>query len=120
MLNITDLSVSRPFYQKALKGFNVIDESDNHVGLSNGLFSVWLADANYDGEAYSGRATDTLVGLHHFAFKVETQEELLVWETYLKEEGIELQDGGITDDGFGGKGLFFTDPDNIRLEIHLG
>ncbi|MEK7540117.1 MAG: glycosyltransferase [Patescibacteria group bacterium] len=28
-------------------------------------------------------------------------------------------DDGSTNDDFGGKGIFFRDPDNIRVEIHL-
>ena len=120
VFNVTDLKRSRPFYEKVLRDVQVINESDHHVGLSNGQFSVWLVDEDTQGNRYAGAATDKAVGMHHFAWKVETMDELKTWEIYLREQGIEMQKGGITDDDFGGQGIFFRDPDNIRLEIHLG
>lgn len=120
VLNVTDIKRSRSFYEKILVDFKVIDESEHHVGLSNGQFSVWLADADMQDGQYVGQATDKNVGLHHFAWKVDTMDELKEWEKHLREQGIEMSKGGITDDDFGGKGIFFCDPDNIRLEIHLG
>ncbi len=120
VLNVTDVGRSRPFYEKVLRDVQVIDESEHHVGFSNGQFSMWLVDEDTQGNRYLGVATDKAVGLHHFAWKVETMDELKTWEIYLREQGIEMQKGGITDDDFGGEGIFFRDPDNIRLEIHLG
>lgn len=120
VLNVTDMKRSRPFYEKILKGFKIIDQSDHHAGFSNGSFGVWIADEDMKGFAFKGVATDKGVGLHHFAWKVESVEELKEWEGYLQNQGIEMSKGGITDDDFGGRGIFFRDPDNIRLEIHLG
>lgn len=120
VLNVTDIKRSREFYQKLLKGYEVINESEHHVGFSHGDFSVWLADEDLHGNKYTGQATDQAVGVHHFAWKVDTLEELKEWEQHLKNEGIALSHGGVTDDDFGGQGLFFKDPDHNRLEIHLG
>ena len=120
VLNVTVLKHSREFYEKVLRGFRVADESDHHVGYSNGSFSVWLADEDREGSPFVGTATDKAVGLHHVSWKVETMEELKEWESYLREQGIEMAKSGITDDDFGGQGIFFRDPDGVRLEIHLG
>lgn len=120
VLNVTDLKRSRAFYEKVLLGYTVINESDHHVGFSHGVFSLWLADEDMHENRYTGTANDQIVGVHHFAWKVDTLEELENWGKHLREQGIELQKGGITDDDFGGQGIFFKDPDNIRLEIHLG
>lgn len=119
VLNVTNIERSRDFYTKVLRDFKVVDQSTSHVGFSNGQFSVWLAEEDMKGKRYEGMATDKVVGMHHFAWKVNTLEALQEWEAYLKTQGIELQQGGITDDDFSGQGIFFRDPDNIRLEIHL-
>lgn len=119
VLNVTNIERSRAFYTKVLRNFKVIDQSEAHVAFSNGLFSIWLADEDMKGKKYVGTATDQAIGLHHFSWKVDSLEALQDWEVYLKAQGIELQQGGITDDDFGGQGIFFRDPDNIRLEIHL-
>ena len=120
VLNVTNIKRSRLFYETILQGFNVVDQSEHHAGFSNGKFSVWIADEDMKRNPYVGTATDKAVGFHHFAWKVETMEELKEWEAYLSENKIEMSKGGITDDDFGGQGIFFRDPDNIRLEIHLG
>ena len=119
VLNITDIKRSREFWEKILVEFNVIDQSEDHVGYSNGAFSVWLTETNMKGKRYSGQATDTEVGVHHFAWKVETLKELQEWEAHLRSAGVAMSEDGITDDDFGGQGLFFRDPDSIRCEIHL-
>ena len=119
-LNVTNMSQSFPFYQKFLKDFEVIEKDNHYAGFSNGICSIWIADIDRDNGPFTGVATDQAVGLHHFAFKVDTMEELQKWETYFLEEDVEMQKGGITDDDFGGWGIFVRDPDNIRLEIHLG
>lgn len=120
VLNVTQIERSRTFYAKVLRDFKVVDQSEEHVAFSNGQFSIWLAEKDMKGKPYVGTASDQAVGLHHFAWKVTTLEALEDWERYLKSQGIPLQQDGITDDDFGGKGIFFRDPDNIRVEIHLG
>lgn len=120
VLNVTELARSRKYYDIVLRGFSVIDESSNHVGYSNGSFSVWIADTTMDDKPFIGVATDKAVGTHHFAFKVSTIDELREWESYLRESGVAMSKDGITDDDFGGTGIFLKDPDGIRLEIHLG
>ncbi len=120
VLNVTDLKRSRIFYEIVLCEFTIIDESEHHVGYSNGQFSVWIADSGKSGNAFVGQATDKAVGVHHFAWKVDTLDELKKWQSYLHEFGIKMSKDGITEDDFGGQGIFFRDPDNNRLEIHLG
>lgn len=119
VLNVTNIERSRAFYTKVLRDFKVVDQSESHVAFSNGLNSIWLAEKDIKGKYFEGVAADKAVGLRHFAWKVNTLDALEDWEKYLKSQGIELQNGGITDDDFSGQGLFFRDPDNIRLEIHL-
>ncbi|MEK7521479.1 MAG: hypothetical protein AAB599_01615 [Patescibacteria group bacterium] len=46
-------------------------------------------------------------------------EDLKEIETHLREQGIEMEDGGITDDGYGGTAIFCKDPDGMILEFHL-
>ncbi len=119
-LNVTNLQRSKDFYLKFFREAKIVMESDTEVGIQSGDFSVWLVAETKDGQAMQGIATDQLVGMHHVAWKVNTLEQLQAWESYLREQQMELSKGGITDDDFGGTGIFLRDPDNIRLEIHLG
>src|SRR3989338_10722811 len=106
VFNVTDMKRSRVFYEKVLRGFKVMDESEHHAGFSNGQCSVWISDQIMKGESYGGMATDKAVGVHHSAWKVETIAELKEWEQYLRSQNIEMSKGGITDDDFGGQGIF--------------
>lgn len=55
------------------------------------------------------------IGLDHFAFMVETRQELERIERRLKRLKIPMEDNGITDDGFGGTGIFCQDPDGMTV-----
>lgn len=113
VLNVTDINRAKAFYQKVLWGFEKSEESEEHVAYKNKELGIWIVGG------YEGKADESRVGLHHLAFKVDTFDELKEWEAHLRKEGIEMQKGGITDDDFGGQGIFFRDPDNFRIEIHL-
>ena len=61
-------------------------------------------------------------GLHHLAFQVGAIEEVEAAEERVRELGGSVQHGGIVPhaDGAHSGGMFFTDPDGIRLEIYAG
>lgn len=59
-------------------------------------------------------------GLHHLSFEASSVEEVGRYEERIKEEGVKLLYDGIVPHGEGADsgGIFFEDPDGIRLEIY--
>lgn len=60
-----------------------------------------------------------IVGLDHFAFQVDSLSELREVEDRLRKFNIKMENGGITDDDFGGTAIFCYDPDGMKLEFYL-
>ncbi|RVU23924.1 VOC family protein [Streptomyces antnestii] len=117
-LNVTDLDRSLAFYRE------VFD------------FEV-LAEGKDDGRrwAFLGRDAQLLVtlwqqsegtfdtarpGLHHLSFQVESIDEVKATEQVLRGLGAEFTYQGVVPHGESAAsgGIFFTDPDGIRLEIY--
>jgi catechol 2,3-dioxygenase-like lactoylglutathione lyase family enzyme len=67
-----------------------------------------------------GRFATALPGLHHLAFQVDTPEEVLAVQRNLSDLGADFQYDGVVAHREGGDsgGVFFTDPDGIRLEVY--
>jgi lactoylglutathione lyase len=116
-LNVTDLSRSVDFYRRAL-GFEQLginDEGDRHfafLGFDGNLrLTLWQQS---DGE-FSTRTP----GLHHLSFQVDNLEQVRTVESALKELGVTFAHDGVVAHGEGASsgGIFFTDPDGIRLEV---
>lgn len=119
-LNVTDLDRARAFYLRVL-GYDLIGESS--ADAPNGrryaflgrdgvvLLTLWQ-------QASGGYAADRS-GLHHLSFQVDTIDEVREAEHALKELGVTFQHEGVVPhrEGADSGGVFFTDPDGIRLEI---
>ncbi|MEE1939477.1 VOC family protein [Streptomyces sp. TRM 70361] len=117
-LNVTDLDRSRAFYQRIF-GFELA-----HEGRDGDRRWAFLAR---DGQLVvtlwqqsAGRFETARPGLHHLSFQVETAEEVRAAETALRELGADFAHDGVVPHGEGAAsgGIFFTDPDGIRLEIY--
>jgi catechol-2,3-dioxygenase len=113
-LTVSDLSTSRPWYEKLFDAKPVLDEDTgtfHHV--------VWLIGSTLLGihqfpDPAAGEFNERRVGLDHVAFQCANRGELEEWEKRLNELG--LKHGGIVDAPYG-SGLSFRDPDNIALEF---
>ncbi|WP_431869223.1 VOC family protein [Nocardiopsis eucommiae] len=117
-LNVTDIRRSRDFYVRVF-GFEVQGE-----GTERGREFVFLGR--------EGRLVLTLwqqgtqgfhrdaAGLHHLSFQVETVEEVRRAEADLREVGVDFAYDGVVPHGEDSSsgGIFFHDPDGIRLEIY--
>ncbi|MGW2488798.1 VOC family protein [Streptomyces sp. NPDC001606] len=117
-LNVTDLDRSLAFYRDLL-GFTLLAEGKDEdrryamLGEPGGqpLVTLWQqAEGSYD----RGRA-----GLHHLAFSTDSVERVRQYETALRAHGVEFAHEGVVAHREGGTsgGIFFHDPDGIRLEI---
>ncbi|WP_326820003.1 VOC family protein [Streptosporangium sp. NBC_01756] len=116
-LNVSDLDKSKDFYLKVF-GFEVFGESDRadrryaFLGLDGELvLTLW--------QQSEGRADTGLPGLHHLSFQVPDIEAVRRAETVIREVGATLHHDGVVPHGEGASsgGVFFEDPDGIRLEI---
>ena len=116
-LNVTDLERSRRFYEAAL-GFETLGQSEaegrRFAFLGSGadvLLTLWQqSDGGFD----AGRP-----GLHHLAFRVPTIDHVERAQARLRELGARfLYDGVVAHrEGATSGGVFFADPDGIRIEI---
>ena len=116
-LNVSDLSRSKQFYQRVF-GFDVIGESKDErrafafLGQDQKLvLTLWQQS---DGAFVTNRP-----GLHHLSFHVDSISQVEDAERRLREIGAVIHHGGIVPhrEGVDSGGVFFEDPDGIRLEI---
>jgi catechol 2,3-dioxygenase-like lactoylglutathione lyase family enzyme len=116
-LNVTDLDKSREFYQRVF-GFTVAGESQEdgrrYAFLAQDgtlVLTLWQQSA--------GRFAAALPGLHHLSFQVADLEAVRQAEAVIREIGAPLHHDGVVPHGEGASsgGVFFEDPDGIRLEI---
>ncbi|MCY0939859.1 MULTISPECIES: VOC family protein [Streptomyces] len=117
-LNITDMDRSLAFYREVFD-FEVLAEGKEEdrrwafLGRDGQMHvTLWQQSAGTFG-------TD-LPGLHHLSFQVETIEEVRATEEVLRGLNAEFNYAGVVPHGENGAsgGIFFTDPDGIRLEIY--
>ncbi|MGC0419528.1 VOC family protein [Embleya sp. AB8] len=117
-LNVTDLDRSVAFY-RAVFEFDVVAEGTEvdrrfaFLGRDGRLLvTLWQQS---EGEF---RTADP--GLHHLSFQVDTVEEVKAAEQVLRGLDAPFKYDGVVPHGEHGTsgGIFFTDPDGIRLEIY--
>lgn len=117
-LNVTDLARSTTFYRQVFD-FEVLGEQTEgdrrfaflgHDGTL--LVTLW--------QQSSGAFPADRPGLHHLSFQVPDIEAVRQAEATLRELGVDLVHDGVVPHGEGASsgGVFFTDPDGIRLEIY--
>jgi lactoylglutathione lyase len=117
-LNVSDLDRSKKFYQEVF-GFEVMGESQE-----DGRRFVFLSESQklvltlwQQGE---GRFDKQRPGLHHLSFQVATIEDVKKAEHSLRRLQVPLIYDGIVPhaEGTESGGIYFEDPDGIRLEIY--
>jgi lactoylglutathione lyase len=116
-LNVADLDRSVSFYVRVL-GVEVLGESPDpqrryaFLGSEGKLLlTLW--------QQSEGRFATGLPGLHHLSFQVADLEAVRRAEATLRDLGAAFHHDGIVrhQEGSDSAGVFFSDPDGIRLEI---
>jgi catechol 2,3-dioxygenase-like lactoylglutathione lyase family enzyme len=116
-INVSDLERSVTFYRE-LFGFETLERSDEPrrrfalLGQGDDLIlTLW--------EQARGRFLTDRPGLHHLSFRVDTLGEVGAVERRAKARGARIYHGGIVAhrEGASSGGLFFEDPDGVRLEV---
>jgi lactoylglutathione lyase len=117
-LNVTDLDRSTEFYGAVL-GLQVQASGDDpqrrwaFLGREGQLLVTLWQQAD-------GRFPTTRPGLHHLSFQVDDVHQVRAVEAVLRERSAEVLHDGVVPHGEGmaSGGIYFTDPDGIRLEVY--
>ena len=116
-LNVSNLSRSKRFYQDVF-GFDLAGESNDA-----GRVFAFLAQDNAIvltlWQQSDGVFSAVKPGLHHLAFQVNSIDQVKEAEQRLRALGIAIHYEGVTAhaEGADSGGVYFDDPDGIRLEI---
>ncbi|MEU5851360.1 VOC family protein [Saccharopolyspora shandongensis] len=117
-LNVTDLERSLPFYTQVF-GFEVQARGEEEgqrwafLGRDGRLvLTLWQQGE----QAFS----PVSAGLHHLSFQVDSIDEVKAAERVLRELNADFRFDGVVPHGEGmaSGGIFFSDPDGVRLEIY--
>jgi catechol 2,3-dioxygenase-like lactoylglutathione lyase family enzyme len=120
-LNILDANKSLPFYKALFEYFDykIIDESSEHIGVSNGGTDFWIIQTEDKHKTVGFHRKNT--GLNHLAFNVGSRENVDKFcDEFLKSRGITtLYDSPkifpeYSEDYYA---VFFEGPDRIKIEI---
>ena len=106
-LNVSDLERAVRFYSGVF-GYERLGGSDEYAFLGKdgrAVITLWTAGKD---------------PLHHVAFEVPTAEDAAAAEARVVELGGRMHHAGVVPhrEGATSGGIFFTDPDGIRLEIY--
>ncbi|MFE9576134.1 VOC family protein [Nocardia sp. NPDC006044] len=117
-LNVSDLERSVDFYRRAL-GFEQLGASADgerkwaFLGAGGRLsLTLW--------QQSTGAFSVETPGLHHLSFQVDSIDQVRAVEAVLREHSVRILHDGVVAHGEGAAsgGIFFTDPDGIRLEVY--
>jgi lactoylglutathione lyase len=117
-LNVTDLARSTAFYRTVFAFDVVAERADGDrrfafLGQDGALvLTLW--------EQSAGTFATDRPGLHHLSFEVTDIDAVRRAETVLRGLDVDFAYDGIVPHGEGAAsgGVFFTDPDGVRLEIY--
>jgi lactoylglutathione lyase len=115
-LNVADLDRSIDFYVSVF-GWEVKGRGDGYAFLGDEerlVLTLW--------QQSSGSFTTASPGLHHLSFEVGSIDEVRAAEERVRAGGLRLYHDGVVphSEGASSGGIFFEDPDGIRLEIFTG
>jgi len=118
-LNVNDLGRSKEFYQEIF-GFEVRSESTDE----NRKYAMLAKDGKLVLTLWQQSSVEfskETAGLHHLSFQAKSIDQIKEVEANLRKRGAKLIYDGIVLHSEGAKsgGIFFEDPDGIRLEIFI-
>lgn len=117
-LNVTDVTRSAAFYADVL-GLEVqasAEDAERRFAFLSGGGRLVLTLWQQSDTAFSAAQA----GLHHLSFEVPSMDEVNRVEALLRARGVAIEHDGIVAHGEGASsgGVFFRDPDGIRLEVY--
>ena len=112
-IRVRDLERSEKFYTEVL-GLHVTHRRGNTAFLSAREHSHELA-IRAIGKDAPGPAEDAQIGTNHFAWQMETFDDLQAMYRHLKEKGVLID--RVRDNCFS-VGVYFSDPDGNGIEVY--
>src|SRR3989338_1719079 len=120
-INVHDAKKSLPFYKRLFAYFEykIIDESEGHIGVSNGMTDFWIIETEeaHKEKGYHRKAT----GLNHLAFKVSSKADVERFATeFLQKKKLKVLYNTPRDYPeykAGYYAVFFEDPDRLKIEV---
>lgn len=120
-INVSNAQISLPFYKDVFSYLNykIIDESPEHIGVSNGTTDFWIIQT--EKKQKDTRFHRKAPGLNHLAFKVSSKEEVdLFVKEFLQEKKVKILYNGPKlypqyKEGY--YAVFFEDPERIKIEL---
>ncbi|HIH58950.1 MAG TPA: hypothetical protein HA360_04065 [Nanoarchaeota archaeon] len=120
-INVHDAKISLPFYKRlfAYLEYKTIDESESHIGVSNGTTDFWIIETEeaHNDKSFHRKAS----GLNHIAFKVSSKEDVHTFVSeFLKKEKVKVlydMPRDYPEYKAGYYAVFFEDPDRVKLEV---
>ncbi|MBM3223753.1 MAG: glyoxalase [Candidatus Tectomicrobia bacterium] len=116
LLRVADVERSKAFYSGVL-GFEVVEEDPAHGGvfMTLGEYGHTLDLFPVENPATAQKLVPNRLGVHHFAFQVESYADLQDAYFTLKDHGIEEIQAV---DHVSQQSIYFHDPDGNRVEIY--
>lgn len=116
-LNVSDLERSVEFYRRTFGFDQLVLSTDGEqrfafLGFDGApMLTLW--------EQSRGEFSAATPGLHHLSFQVDSVQQVKEVEAVLKELSTAFVYDGVVahQEGASSGGIFFTDPDGIRLEV---
>jgi catechol 2,3-dioxygenase-like lactoylglutathione lyase family enzyme len=120
-INVSNARRSLPFYRELLAclGYRVVDESPEHIGMSNGTTDMWVirSERPYAKRKFHRKAP----GLNHISFGVPSKKAVRDFtRNFLKKRRLKGLYGSPRHFPEYHKNYFavyFEDPDGIKLEV---
>lgn len=118
-INVRNIEISKKFYTDIFD-FDTLVESEEknkkYLFLGNNgvlLVTLW--------EQSNKEFSSSTAGLHHLAFKLKDMNELKSFEEKIEKLNVKkIYENIVTHaEGAQSGGLFFLDPDNVRLEVYV-
>lgn len=120
-INVSSAERAIPFYKDFFSYFKyrIIDESAEHLGVSNGGTDFWIIQTEEGHRAMPFHRKGT--GLNHIAFSVESREEVdRFCAEFLKTRGIATLYASpklFPEYTPGYYAVFFEGPDRLKIEV---
>ncbi|WP_225726547.1 MULTISPECIES: VOC family protein [unclassified Nocardia] len=117
-LNVSDLERSVEFYRRAL-GFEQL-RAGGAAGRRFAFLGFGGAPMLTLWQQSTGDFATETPGLHHLSFQVESMDQVREIESALRELSVRFAYDGVVahSEGAASGGIFFADPDGIRLEVY--
>jgi catechol 2,3-dioxygenase-like lactoylglutathione lyase family enzyme len=117
-IRVSDLARSREFYDRLLTFMGFVREWEfgEVVGWNNWETMFWITQADREGLRHPYHEGG--IGYHHYAFELESAEQVDELYEFLLAEGVAIVDppAAYPSYGEGYYALFFRDPDGLKLE----